>query len=322
MSWVSNLFGGSGHNDAGNAWAELITGIPNVGDARGYLTGSATNQKQYQYSQMLQDSQNAFNSSEAKKAYDRQIDYYDYVANYNSPANQMRRLEQAGLNPNLVYGNGAMATQAAVGSVTPARSGSAVMSAVPDRIASFLTAISDIGFKTVQARQIMQQNSESRAREAEIAARVGKTEAEKAKVIADTVDKKLEIERKQNGTDKLGGVGTVIAQQLHNNGIDGVDLNYTPRGSSSSGNSDEWIASKLRQADQFLNDTIFRETLEQRRSRTEDLGRPVEDVERKKRIEEKYNEFLRYHGRPYRHDKPRVTTDSQGNPIFEFYYAD
>lgn len=40
-----------------------------------------------------------------------------YWAEYNTPANQMKRLAEAGLNPNLVYGNGANVT--AGGSVSP-----------------------------------------------------------------------------------------------------------------------------------------------------------------------------------------------------------
>lgn len=43
-----------------------------------------------------------------------------YWANYNSPLNQMARLRAAGLNPNLVYGNGADAQF--VGSVSPSGS--------------------------------------------------------------------------------------------------------------------------------------------------------------------------------------------------------
>ena len=36
-------------------------------------------------------------------------DMFDYTNEYNLPVNQMERLKQAGLNPNLVYGNGSVA---------------------------------------------------------------------------------------------------------------------------------------------------------------------------------------------------------------------
>ena len=36
-------------------------------------------------------------------------DMFDYTNEYNLPVNQMERLKQAGLNPNLIYGNGSVA---------------------------------------------------------------------------------------------------------------------------------------------------------------------------------------------------------------------
>ena len=61
------------------------------------------------------------NYSGSKKLMEKQYElnkrYFDYVSDYNSPVNQMKRLEEAGLNKNLVYANGADNTQSAVGSV-------------------------------------------------------------------------------------------------------------------------------------------------------------------------------------------------------------
>lgn len=41
--------------------------------------------------------------------YNLERSMFDYANNYNLPINQMARLRQAGLNPNLVYGNGSVA---------------------------------------------------------------------------------------------------------------------------------------------------------------------------------------------------------------------
>ena len=61
------------------------------------------------------------NRDTAVRQMSKQLDYnkryFDYVSDYNSPVNQMRRLEEAGLNKNLIYANGADNTQSAVGSV-------------------------------------------------------------------------------------------------------------------------------------------------------------------------------------------------------------
>lgn len=62
-------------------------------------------------------------SKAATKSYERQkdlmslqqqyaVENWNREVNYNDPKEQMRRLEQAGLNPNLVYGNGAAGLEA------------------------------------------------------------------------------------------------------------------------------------------------------------------------------------------------------------------
>lgn len=79
---------------------------------------------------------NRRNENFAREMYDRQrtdaITDRDFQNSYNSPAAQMERLKAAGLNPNLVYGNGAAQSQSAVTrssspqdfKATPARSDS------------------------------------------------------------------------------------------------------------------------------------------------------------------------------------------------------
>lgn len=44
-------------------------------------------------------------SSEAEKSYARSIEAWNMANEYNSPKAQMQRLSEAGLNPNLIYGN-------------------------------------------------------------------------------------------------------------------------------------------------------------------------------------------------------------------------
>lgn len=49
---------------------------------------------------------NAGNKKESELAYKRQLQLMNYQNDYNNPVNQMKRLKQAGLNPNMVYGSG------------------------------------------------------------------------------------------------------------------------------------------------------------------------------------------------------------------------
>lgn len=55
-----------------------------------------------------QQQQNAFNAAEAQKTRDWQEKMWNLNNEYNTPLAQVNRLQEAGLNPNLVYGNGTM----------------------------------------------------------------------------------------------------------------------------------------------------------------------------------------------------------------------
>lgn len=48
--------------------------------------------------------QSMWNNTQAEKSYELQQRMFDYTADYNSAANQVKRLKEAGLNPALMYG--------------------------------------------------------------------------------------------------------------------------------------------------------------------------------------------------------------------------
>lgn len=55
-----------------------------------------------------------FAARQAKKQYENSIKFWRMQNRYNLPSNRMARLKAAGLNPNLVYGNGADTTAGAI----------------------------------------------------------------------------------------------------------------------------------------------------------------------------------------------------------------
>lgn len=74
-------------------WAGLVTGgLSAIGNA---ITGGASARKQYQYQSKLMDKQNNF-----------ALSMYNMDNRWNSPVMQRARLEQADLNPDLMYGSG------------------------------------------------------------------------------------------------------------------------------------------------------------------------------------------------------------------------
>lgn len=64
-----------------------------IGAIGDFFTGGASARKQYRYQSKLMDKQNQ-----------QQIDFWKMNNEYNTPFNQRARLEQAGLNPDLMYG--------------------------------------------------------------------------------------------------------------------------------------------------------------------------------------------------------------------------
>lgn len=132
MGFLSGLTKG-----LGDAWDSITNDFAdNFSGIEHWLTGSSQSNRQYRYQTALNDTQMGFEASEARKAFERESafaaeqsalaaqrqydytrQYFDYTAAYNTPAMQMERLREAGLNPNLVYGNGAMAMQSGVSSI-------------------------------------------------------------------------------------------------------------------------------------------------------------------------------------------------------------
>lgn len=82
--------------------ALIAGGASLFGSVLGSRSQSKTNQKNMELARY----QNEWQSQENEKAYQRNLQMWNLQNEYNSPTQQMARLRTAGLNPNLVYGNG------------------------------------------------------------------------------------------------------------------------------------------------------------------------------------------------------------------------
>lgn len=78
------------------AWPAIIAGAAQLGSS--FLQGWQSRRNQRQ--------QNRANMEMAKYAYSRDLEMWRRQNRYNSPEAQMRRFEEAGLNKNLIYGQG------------------------------------------------------------------------------------------------------------------------------------------------------------------------------------------------------------------------
>lgn len=84
--------------------AIIAGGASLLGSALGFGSQKKTNKANME----LAKYQNEWQTQENEKAYQRSLQMWNLQNEYNSPTQQMARLRSAGLNPNLVYGNGAV----------------------------------------------------------------------------------------------------------------------------------------------------------------------------------------------------------------------
>ena len=82
--------------------AIIAGGASLLGSALGSFSQKKTNDKNMELARY----QNTWQAQENEKAYQRNLKMWNLQNAYNSPTQQMARLRTAGLNPNLVYGNG------------------------------------------------------------------------------------------------------------------------------------------------------------------------------------------------------------------------
>lgn len=96
-------------NALGKVGSSVLGGIPIVGDVVGSLVNANATKKANQANM-----RNSLELARVQNEYN--VQNWRMQNDYNSPASQMKRLQEAGLNPNLVYGNGADNTASSISS--------------------------------------------------------------------------------------------------------------------------------------------------------------------------------------------------------------
>ena len=139
-----------------------------------------------------QQKQNEFNAQEAQKTREWQEKMWNLNNEYNTPLAQVNRLQDAGLNPNLVYGNGSMQN------VSPMASSSAQASSTPfnDSIAARHAKNFDAIMRGLQTAITMQELKNKKAEGKNIESNTEKNNAEAQE--SQQRAKNLETENKFN----------------------------------------------------------------------------------------------------------------------------
>lgn len=165
--------------------------ISGVGSLLGGLGSSAMNNKAVQDTNKanmeIAKYQAQWQQQENEKSYQRSLNMWNLQNEYNSPTQQMARIRAAGLNPNLVYGNGVTGNSAgSTPQYEPAKFNAPTMQAyrgwnlgISDAISQFLayrTVKAQVDNMEAQNGLIRQQTATEATRQANIAASTSRSE--------------------------------------------------------------------------------------------------------------------------------------------------
>lgn len=165
--------------------------ISGVGSLLGGFGSSAMNNKAVRDTNKanmeIAKYQAQWQQQENEKAYQRSLNMWNLQNEYNSPAQQMARIRAAGLNPNLVYGNGVTGNSSgSTPQYEPAKFNAPTMQAyrgwnlgISDAISQFLayrTAKAQVDNMEAQNSLIRQQTATEATKQANIAASTSRSE--------------------------------------------------------------------------------------------------------------------------------------------------
>lgn len=165
--------------------------ISGVGSLLGGLGSSAMNNKAVRDTNKanmeIAKYQAQWQQQENEKAYQRSLNMWNLQNEYNSPTQQMARIRAAGLNPNLVYGNGVTGNSSgSTPQYEPAKFNAPTMQAyrgwnlgISDAVSQFLayrTVKAQVDNMEAQNSLIRQQTATEATKQANIAASTSRSE--------------------------------------------------------------------------------------------------------------------------------------------------
>jgi uncharacterized protein YbcI len=144
-------------------------------------------------------------SKSRQKLADRQnVDFWKMQNKYNLPKNQMQRLKDAGLNPNLIYGSSPAGASGSAGSIAPSKAAPYnFQNPVPP---SNLLVASQVELNKTQATKNLADSAKSGAEKAKINALLG-DQVKQLQIGNDIANIKLEV----TGKTKQSQINQIVA---------------------------------------------------------------------------------------------------------------
>lgn len=197
-----------------------IAGALGLNFASDLLGGLLSSGISYSQANKLMTKQQEWNRQQAEWQNQVNVQNWQMQNEYNTPSNQMKRLQEAGLNPNLMYGNGSASTGNATGAPDAASVNSAPMSAPRANI-----DFSRFGTDAMQAAiSLRQQDNNDKLAQSQVdynRAKVATEEAKALNLMAGTDLTKWDLDKGQRLFDILKGNeekrGQLMQSQIDSN---------------------------------------------------------------------------------------------------------
>lgn len=197
-----------------------IGGVIGLNFASDLLGGLLSSGISYHQANRLMTKQQEWNRQQAEWQNQVNVQNWQMQNEYNTPSNQMKRLQDAGLNPNLMYGNGSASTGNATGAPDAASVNSVPMSAPRANI-----NFSRFGTDAMQAAiSLRQQDNNDKLAQSQVDYNRAKSATEEAKALnlmAGTDLTKWDLEKGQKLFDILKGNeelrGLLMQSQINSN---------------------------------------------------------------------------------------------------------
>lgn len=130
-------------------------------------------------------------------------EFWDITNRYNSPEEQMNRLRQAGLNPNLVYGKGADVTAQALSGPTMDNAPRANFKLDPNMIAQAKMMNQQLKFQSVQTDNVLADTANKETENALKQAQINQTNVQTANIAQNTATSEFQLQQSQELKDSV-----------------------------------------------------------------------------------------------------------------------
>ena len=176
-----------------NAISNLVTGVINTAvdgaqNAKNLEWQKEAFQRQQDFEKAMAEDAQAFEKAESELAYQREKEMWNMQNAYNSPKEQMKRYQDAGLSPYLIYGQGTPGNATSTPTYTPTKA-TKPNTLTPPQLPTFKSSL-PTNLNVLESRQILSQLDINKEQENFLSAQTANTDE---KTVSQAIDNTYKV---------------------------------------------------------------------------------------------------------------------------------